>query len=121
MPINPKLDPPGTYEEATEENPHRFGVNAYRHDRMWETNCDGMPTLAGCSGQITHSRPYTRFNMQRKPSGWLLCYGRDENGKPDRKLVLAFCPSCADVVEAQEHSMTVCYPRKGEQCPTLEM
>ena len=90
-----------TYAEATEENPQTFGVNAYRDGRRWETTCDGMPTLTGCSSSISHSRKYTVFNDQRKPSGWLICYAKDEAGKPDKRLVLAFCPRCADVVEQQ--------------------
>lgn len=105
--VNPHLPPPGVYEKATEENPHRFGVNASRNDQMWETHCDGVPTLAGCSELITHSVPYTRFTLRRKPSGWLICYGKDECGKPDRKIVLAFCPTCADIVEAQERNPTI--------------
>lgn len=90
-----------TYAEATESHPQAFGVNAYRHGRLWETTCDGMPTGMGCSASISHSRKYTVFNDQRKPSGWLICYGKDDDGKPDKKLVLAFCPRCADVVEQQ--------------------
>ena len=36
---------PGTYENATEDNPHRFGVNAWRNGCMWQTNPARMAAL----------------------------------------------------------------------------
>lgn len=92
---------PRNYDEATEDNPLRFGVNA-EHFGYWYTNCDGMPTPMGCGSVAQHPRPYVKFGPKRKQSGWLLIHGADDDGKPDRRTVLAFCPSCADVVEAQE-------------------
>ena len=105
MITDPSLSP-SRYEDATEENPFRDGVNAVHYDRElkcpgWETYCDGMPSYSGCGRNIEHARPYTRFGWKRKPSGWLLIYGADDDGTDDKRIVLAFCPSCAEVVEQQ--------------------
>lgn len=99
---------PGVYENATEDNPHRFGLNSRRNPSrsgpgMWETTCDGIPTLMGCGNYIEHSVPFVKASRKRKPSGWLIIHGRDDDDiGDDKRIVLAFCPKCADVVEEQE-------------------
>lgn len=100
MITDPKLAP-STYTDASEENPLRFGVNA-EHYGYWYTNCDGMPTAMGCGSVIKTSRPYTKFSRKPKASGWLVCYAEDEHGAEDRKIVLAFCPTCTQVVLKQQ-------------------
>ena len=108
MITEPELSP-RIYENSTEDNPQRFGVNAFHHAKGygrpgWETICDGVPTPMGCANYIEHTRPYTKFGRKRKASGWLLTYGKNDDGTDDRRIVLAFCPRCADVVEEQEAS-----------------
>ena len=89
---------PRQYGDATEDNPLTFGLNSERWNGRWTTRCDGMPTMLGCGEEIETSVPYSRPSEKLKPSGWLICYGKDWDGTSDRKIVLAFCPSCAEHV-----------------------
>lgn len=70
----------------------------------YQYDCDGMPTPMGCGGQVTVPRKWARVGV--KSSGWLVCYGLDEDGGDDGKghdldVVLTFCSSCRKVVEGQ--------------------
>lgn len=64
-----------------------------------EYTCDGMPTPGGCGESMVTTRKLTRVGV--KKSGWLVCYGLDEDGAPDLDVVLTFCPECAKIVESQ--------------------
>lgn len=64
-----------------------------------EYYCDGMPALFGCGESMTITRKLARVGA--KKSGWLVMYGRDEDGTDDIDVVLTFCPDCAAVVRAQ--------------------
>ncbi len=93
---------PHQYADATDSNPLTFGLNCDRYDRMWVTRCDGMPTMMGCGSEIVTSRPYTTPSAKPKPSGWIVMYGKNDDGSDDHRIVLAFCPSCAAVVRRSE-------------------
>jgi hypothetical protein len=71
-------------------------------DRMHTYQCDGMPTMAGCSSETTISVPYVREG--RKKSGWLVTHATEDlEGTPTIPIhLLFFCPSCADIVEEQD-------------------
>lgn len=69
------------------------------HDRMYTTLCDGMPTLRGCGESIQTSMPYK--NPGLKKSGWLITWGWD-GGKDDKSYLCAFCPRCAEIVQAHD-------------------
>ncbi len=69
--------------------------------------CDGEAHAMGCGDYVTVSRPWTKVGM--KSSGWLVTYGRCDDGDPgddgkgnDTDVVLTFCPACAAVIRAQE-------------------
>lgn len=64
----------------------------------YEYTCDGMPTPMGCGEQIIVTRRFARSGI--KKTGWLVCYGLNEDGSPDVDVVLTFCPRCAQVVLA---------------------
>lgn len=65
----------------------------------YEYICDGMPTPMGCGNDITVPRAWVRVGV--KKSGWLVCYGLEDDGQPDLDVVLTFCPRCAEVVTDQ--------------------
>lgn len=62
--------------------------------------CDGMPTQVGCGGELVITRRLARVG--KKSSGWLVCYGKDDDGTDDKDVVLTFCPKCAAIVEAKD-------------------
>lgn len=66
----------------------------------WVTICDGMPTMRGCWNEIETTRPYKRPG--KKASGWELMYGLNDDGTEDKTYLLAFCPSCAEIVRGQK-------------------
>lgn len=66
----------------------------------YEYRCDGMPSLMGCGSDITVTRRWDRAGV--KKSGWLVCYGLNEDDTPDTDVVLTFCPRCAQVVMKQQ-------------------
>lgn len=67
----------------------------------WLYRCDGMPTMRGCPEELIVTRRLARVGL--KSTGWLVCYGRDEDGD-DLDVVLTFCPSCAAIVREQDHA-----------------
>lgn len=94
---------PHQYVHATEDNPLTFGINCDRYGRDWVTRCDGMPSMFGCGSEIVTPTPY-RGHPSGKPkrSGWLVCYGEDDDGSDDHRIVLAFCPRCAEVMRRRK-------------------
>ena len=62
----------------------------------YEYRCDGMPSPMGCGESMTTTRELARVGI--KKSGWFVCYGLDEDGEPDRDVVLTFCPRCTQMV-----------------------
>ena len=66
----------------------------------YEYRCDGMPSYFGCPESVTVTRRFARVGV--KKTGWLVCYGLDDDGTPDADVVLTFCPRCAGVVTAQQ-------------------
>lgn len=58
--------------------------------------CDGMPSPVGCGSEVIVPRRLTRVGM--KATGWLVCYGMDDDNSDDKDVVLTFCPQCAVVV-----------------------
>lgn len=66
----------------------------------WLYRCDGMPTMRGCHMELIVTRRLSRVG-KKAASGWLVTYGLDFDGTPDKDVVLTFCPSCAAVVESQ--------------------
>jgi len=77
----------------------------------YQYDCNGMPTMMGCGGQVVVSRRWARVGI--KKSGWLVCYGMEpktpdsrfddpDSWFEDQDVVLTFCPSCAAVVEKKE-------------------
>lgn len=66
----------------------------------YEYRCDGMPSLMGCGADVTVPRRWERVGT--KKSGWLVCYGLNDDATPDLDVVLTFCPRCANVVAAQK-------------------
>lgn len=68
---------------------------------MWRYQCDGYPSVFGCGNEITISRKYSKVG--NKKSGWLVCYGIEDDGE-DHDVVLTFCPRCTKVVKEQEKS-----------------
>jgi hypothetical protein len=66
----------------------------------WRYQCDGMPSLAGCHSEIVVPRRYVRFGI--KPSGWWVTWGEDEDWKPDKDLVLTFCPRCTAIIRGEK-------------------
>ncbi len=66
----------------------------------WLYRCDGMPSQMGCGGEIVVTRRYARIGM--KSTGWLVCYGLDDDGGAEKDVVLMFCPKCAVVVLSKE-------------------
>lgn len=64
----------------------------------YQYDCDGMPTMMGCGESIVITRKLARTGL--KKSGWLVCYGTDDDGSDDLDVVLTFGPSCAAVVAA---------------------
>lgn len=66
----------------------------------WEYLCDGMPRAMGCGAAVTVPRSWSKIGA--KSSGWLVAYGRDDEGGDDLDVVLKFCPSCALVVLQQD-------------------
>ena len=71
-----------------------------RTDGGYEYRCDGMPSPMGCGASVVVTRRFTRVGV--KKTGWLVCYGREDDGTDDVDVVLTFCPSCAVVVMRQE-------------------
>lgn len=82
-----------------------------RVDGGWLYRCDGMPRPMGCGAEVIVPRRFARVGL--KKTGWLVCYGLEPNTPDapfgdrsqwheDRDIVLTFCPSCAQVVQAQE-------------------
>lgn len=71
-----------------------------RTDGGYLYRCDGMPTCMGCGEEIIVTRRWCRVG--EKKSGWLVCYGLNEDGTPDTDVVLTFGPMCAAVVRAQQ-------------------
>lgn len=72
----------------------------------YEYACDGMPHPMGCGDRITVSRKWSKVGT--KKSGWLVTYGAcfpdetaDDDKGNDLDVVLAFCPTCAEVVRSQ--------------------
>ena len=67
-----------------------------------EVYCDGLPTMMGCGGRIHPKRRWTAEGM--KPSGWLVDHAtEDMAGTPTvPTFLLHFCPSCAQIVQAQD-------------------
>jgi hypothetical protein len=63
--------------------------------------CDGMPSMAGCSHDVVITRRWSTIGKKKK-SGWVVMYGEDFDGVEDIDVVLAFCPTCAAVVTAQQ-------------------
>jgi len=66
----------------------------------YEYRCDGMPSPMGCGQDITVPRAWVRVGI--KKSGWLVCYGENEDGTPDLDVVLTFCPRCTQHVLIHE-------------------
>lgn len=58
--------------------------------------CDGMPSQFGCGAELVVTRQLARVG--KKSSGWLVCYGLDDDNTDDKDVVLTFCPRCAAVV-----------------------
>ncbi len=69
-----------------------------RVDGGYEYWCDGMPSYFGCPESVTVTRRFARVGV--KKTGWLVCYGLDDDGTPDLDVVLTFCPRCAAAVTA---------------------
>lgn len=94
---------PHQYVDATEDNPLTFGINCERYGQNWVTRCDGMPSMFGCGSEIVTPTPYRgRPSSRPKRSGWLICYGEDDDGSDDHRIVLAFCPRCAEVMRRRK-------------------
>ncbi len=66
----------------------------------YEYQCDGMPSLMGCGEFVIVPRRFSRIGV--KKSGWLVCYGLNDDNTPDRDVVLTFCPRCAHHVRTHE-------------------
>lgn len=70
-------------------------------DGGWEFDCDGMPTMMGCGASTIVTRRWVRVGT--KSTGWLVCYGKDEDHRTDdADVVLTFCPECAAIVREQD-------------------
>lgn len=66
----------------------------------YEYYCDGMPSMMGCGETVVVTRKWAKVGL--KKSGWLVCYGVDDEGRDEPDVVLAFGPSCAQVVRSQD-------------------
>lgn len=64
--------------------------------------CDGMPTPRGCGADLLITRRLARIG--KKSSGWLVCYGLNDDGSSDKDVVLTFCPRCTVVVESHQNA-----------------
>lgn len=107
--------------ELARRNGWRAFDNAGAVERVeggWEYACDGMPSLFGCPSRVTVQRKWTTAGI--KSSGWLVCYGLDENGGDDGEghdldVVLVFCPRCREVVKGK-----IVLGQVGEHTPSIE-
>lgn len=76
-----------------------------RTEGGYEYRCDGMPSPVGCGEAIVVTRRFARTGI--KKTGWLVCYGEDEDGSADTDVVLTFCPRCTQVVLTQTPNQQV--------------
>jgi hypothetical protein len=76
-----------------------FDNIAARTHGGWQYDCAGMPSMMGCGNQTVIGRRWAKVGT--KSTGWVVMYGTDFDGTPDEDVVLAFCPSCAEIVRAR--------------------
>ena len=78
-----------------------------RVDGGYEYRCDGMPSYFGCPESVVVTRRFARVGV--KKTGWLVCFGIEDNDTPDTDVVLCVSDLSAfgALMECQRRGMKV--------------